>query len=312
MTIVLSIAKNRWVASALCSALFTLPALHAAPSLDVRKPPVFSFSGTNPNTGPASLDPTAKRGQWFAPRYGTTPAPSPRSHELYDNASGQGGSSIGAQTIFGYVSSITYAAGPGTNIMGFQITAMIRNDANFGTGSFQPGTNSHGERRSSTAVYKGALVRPVLVVEFAQTSPSLFPTGVLTGTPYTPQMGPRILATNHDLHGWYCFNNTWPQGRFWVPAWQFPDIAVGGVAMRTLNFTVADGGIPPGELRYGWITQSNSIRRDILSNRTTSLKISNWVERPFLDDGTAYPPSGQGSTASVFHDAAITTTASVQ
>jgi hypothetical protein len=95
-----------------------------------------------------------------------------------------------------------------------------------------------------------------------------------------------------------------------VPAWQFSDLAVGALATRTLDFIVVDGGIPPGELRYGLITQSNSLRRDILSNRTTSLKISNWVERPLFDDGTAYPPRGQSSTASVFHNAAVSTTTS--
>jgi hypothetical protein len=303
----LSIAKNRWMMTAVLSAVVTLPSLFAAPSLDVRKPPV--FSSTNPNTGPGSLDPTSKRGQWFGPRYGTTPAPSVRSHEFHDNASGQGGSTIGATAINGHVTAITYVAGPGSNITGFQITAMIRNDSPFGSGTFQSGSNSHGEVRYSNTVYKGPLLRPVLVVEFAQTSPALFPTGPLTGTPYLPQIGARILATNHDLHAWYCFNNVAPAGEFWVPAWQLPDIPVGGLVARTLNFIVIDGGLLPSEHRYNVIVDSNRLQRDVLSNRTTSLKIGNWVERIFFDDGTPYP-RGQESTVSVFHDAAITTTTS--
>lgn len=294
----------RWLLVAgLAGAACALP-LHSAPSLDVRKPPV--VSGANPNTGPATIDPTARRGQWFAPRYGTT-APQPRSHEFYDNGRPQGGSPIGSNAIHGRVSAITYATGS-TNIVGFQITAMIRNDsAAVETPVLINSSNSHQEKRSTSVYYRGPLIRPVLAVEFAQTSPALFPTGSLAGTPYRPQPGARILATNHDLHGWYCYNNGTPAGRYFVPSWSFPDIAVGGTAVKVLNFTIIDGGLPSTDPRYRVLIESRTNGRDVLANRGQTLKIGSWVGTIFIDTGVAYWSNNLPSSVSVFHNAATIT-----
>src|SRR5687767_14467337 len=62
--------------------------VQAAPSLDVRKPPV--ISGANPNTGPSPIDPTAKQGQWFI-GVSSTSSPQVRRQEFHDNVPGQGG-----------------------------------------------------------------------------------------------------------------------------------------------------------------------------------------------------------------------------
>jgi hypothetical protein len=272
-------------------------ALHAAPSLDVRKPPV--ISGANPNTGPAALDPFAKRGQWFLPNSGG--AAFPLSHEFHDNANGQGGGAAGTRAIYGKTSAIVYAAGPGTAIVGFSIEATIRNDTTTAEGAWQPGANSHGEKSNLLTPYRGVLYRPILVAEFALAAPILFPAGPVAGTPYTPSSGPRILAANHDLRAWYCFNNLAPGGNYYVPSWQFSSIDPGTTASRVLTFRVLDGGLVPADPRYAALVNSLSTGRDLLSNRTTSLKISNWVEPLSIDSGAAYLPAGQGSDVSVFH-----------
>ena len=272
---------------------------NASPSLSVQKPPL--FFGLNPNSGPAPTDPTAIRGQWFVPVAGGLPQF--RSHEFHDNALGQGGGVISTKAVHGIVTSIVYLAGPGTNIIGFRIRATIFNDTNTTAGQWQPGSNSHGERSLATTFYVGTLFRPVLVTEFSLGNNASFPLGPIFGTPYTASPGPRIIAINHDMRSWYCFNNTVPPvvGNYYVPGWQFPNIPVGASASRELIYRVIDGGLAPADPRYAAVLNSMLGGRDILSNRTTSLKISNWVESIWLDSGVPYFPFGQSSDASVFH-----------
>lgn len=267
----------------------------AAPSLSVRKPPV--ISGANPNTGPAAVDPTAAKGQWFIPVSGG--AAQVRSHEFYDNVPGQGGGAWASRAIYGSVASIVYAAGPGTNIMGFTIKATVTNDTNSWSGGWQTSPNSHGEFRATVAPYVGILYRPVIVAEFALHTNAAFPPGPVAGTPYTPSPGPRILAMNHNLLGWYCFNNVVPTGNYYVPSWTLADIPVGGSSTVSMIFRVIDGGLTPADPRYGAIVNSAATGADLLSNRTTSLKISNWLEGVWQDSGAAY--TTRPSNASVFH-----------
>lgn len=288
------------LAFALSLASSLLPvAVHAAPSVSVEKPPV--VSGPNPNTGPF-IDPTSFRGQWFITNAG---AQSFRNNELYDNVSGQGGGALGSKAIHGIVTNIVYAAGPGSNIIGFTIRATIFNDTNTSVGAFQPGTNTHRESRSVQIRYVGPLYRPVMVTEFALNSAAQFPAGVVAGTPYVPSPGPRILAVNHDMRAWYCFNNTPAPvvGNYYVPAWQFPDIAVGASATLPLIFRVIDGGLTPADPRYAPVVNSLATGTDILSNRSVSLKLRSWLEGLWLDNGVAYFPSVHNSNAAVFHTA---------
>lgn len=282
---------------AVCFATVSGVFIQAAPSLDVRKPPV--LSGINPNTGPAAVDPLAKRGQWVIPAGGGIARV--LSHEFHDNLSGQGGGVASWRAIYGRTSAIVYVAGPGTNIVGFSVAATIRNDTDTSTGGWQPGSNSHGEKSHVTYSYRGPLYRPVLVAEFAVANPLLFPAGPVAGTPYTPSPGPRIIAADNDVRAWYCFNNVAPWGNYYVPAWQFPSINPGTSASRTLTFRVLDGGLTPADPRYTAVVNSFSTGRDLFSNRTTSLKISNWLERLFIDSGAAYYSNGLSSDVSVFH-----------
>jgi len=271
--------------------------LSAAPSLDVRKPPV--LSGADPFTGPGAVDPAAKLGQWFRPVSGG--APQVRSHEFHDNAQGQGGGVFGTRAIYGAVAGIAYLAGPGTAIIGFKVNAVVRNDTDSVSGGWQPGANSHGEQRAASPPYKGTLYRPILVTEFALTSNALFPAGPIAGTPYTLSPGPRIVAVNHDMVAWYCFSNTVVAGNYYVPGWQLPTIPLHAAATVGLQFRVLDGGLLPTDPRYTVVVNSVSTGADILSNRTTSLKISNWVERLFTDTGAPYYTFARSSDAGVFH-----------
>ncbi len=283
------------------AAFVALPT-YAAPSLSVTKPPV--ISGPNPNTGPAPTDPLAKQGQWFLVRNldSNIVGFEPRSYQFHDNIVGQGGGAASTKAIYGYVSSIIYAGG---NIVNFAITATITNDTASATGAGLPGHNSHGESLvpiSAAPTYKGPLVAPILVADFALASPILFPPGPLAGTPYVVFPGARIVATNSNATAWYCFNNTVPSGGYYVPGWSFPTINVGASATALLQFQVLSGGLSPGDPRHAAIVQSFVSHTDILSSRTTSLKISHWVGGLFPDTGATYYSSNDSSDVEVFHD----------
>lgn len=269
--------------------------LSAAPSLDVRKPPV--LSGINPNTGPG-VNPTASAGQWFR----TASSLEFRTHEFYDNRSGLGGGARSTNAIFGAVSSIMFGPGPGGAILSFSIKATISNDTAATSGVWLAGRNSHGEQRPfSPPFYRGTLIRPFIVSEFALNNQGFFPAGPIAGTPDTASPGPRIIAANHDAVGWYCFTGAFVPGNFFVPAWQLPSIPVAASVTIVMSFRVADGGITPADPRYSVLVNSLRLGTDILSNRTTSLKISNWVEGLWADTGVPYFPVGQSSNVSVFH-----------
>lgn len=282
------------------AAIIGATSVQASPSLSIRKPPV--LSGPNPNTGPA-VDPLSIQGQWFVPVAGG--APQYRNNEFHDNASSQGGGVLGTKAVHGIVTGITYTAGAGTNIIGFKVRATIFNDTNTALGGWQQGSNTHREVNYTTVRYTGPLYRPVLVTEFALNSAALFPVGVVAGTPYVPSPGPRILAINNDMLAWYCFNNTPAPvtGNYYVPGWQFPNIAPGASASIELQFRVIDGGLTPVDPRYAAVVNSLAGGMDMLSNRTTSLKIRSWLESIWLDTGVPYFPSAHSSNSAVFHTA---------
>jgi hypothetical protein len=283
------------------AAFVAFPA-HAAPSLAITKPPV--ISGPDPDTGPAPTDPLAAQGQWFQVRVPNTGliALEPRSYQFHDNEIGHGGGAASTKAIFGFVSSIVYAGG---NIVDFDITATITNDTASASGVGLPGHNSHGESLvpvSAAPTYKGPLVSPILVADFALAGPAIFPPGPLTGTPYVVFPGPRIVATNSYITAWYCFNNVVPSGGYYVPGWSFPTINIGASATAALDFQVLGGGLPPSDPRFAAIVQSFVSHTDILSSRTTSLKISHWVSGLSLDTGAASISSSGSSDVEVFHD----------
>ena len=297
MSISLKIRAAHWLLAAVSSTAVLITA-SAAPSLSVRKPPV--VSGANPNTGPGATDPIAKLGQWFIPVSGGSPQS--RSNEFHDNLPNQGGGAMSFKAIYGAATGIVYSAGPGTNIIGFTIKATVTNDTNTWSGAWQVAPNSHGETRpaaTATPPYVGTLYRPVIVAEFALGANALFPPGPVAGTPYSVSPGPRIVAVNNDLMAWYCFNNAAPGGNYYVPSWTMPDIPIGASSSVAMQFRVLDGGLTPADPRYAAITSSASTGADLLSNRTTSLKIDNWVESIWQDSAVAY--SSRPSDVAVFH-----------
>ena len=269
----------------------------AAPSLKISKPPV--ISGANPNTGPGATDPIAKAGQWFIPGGGG--APQYRPSEFYDNVPGQGGGAMSFKAIYGAATGIVYSAGPGTNIIGFTIKATVTNDTNTTSGGWQTAPNSHGETLpiTSTTPYVGPLYRPVIVAEFALGPNALFPAGPVGGTPYVLSPGPRIIAINANLMAWYCFNNAAPGGNYYVPSWTMPDIPVGASSSVAMQFRVIDGGLVPADPRYAAIVNSASTGADLLSNRTTSLKLHSWIQSIWQDGAIAY--GNRPSDVGVFH-----------
>ena len=287
----------------------------AAPSLTITKPPVTPDpSWTGPGVPLPPLypmgDPHAKAGQWFTDRTTHTVFTN-LTHEFYDNIDPDfGGGSASFLAINGYVTAIVYDNGPGSAIVGFDILATIHNDIP-ALSPWASGTNSHGEQRAFVNMedqkFEGPLLDVKLTAEFSIDSIVPFPVPFFP--PYMdPYPGVYIEALNHDCLAWYCWNtNDFESpysisGDFHVPTWDFGNIAQGASKNRTMQFAIASPGLDPADPRYSVILSSFQNNDDILVNRTTSLKISNWIEDLVTDPGTPYPGElGHNSDVSVFH-----------
>ena len=280
----------------ICAAIFS----EAGPSLPITKPPVTPLTLL---TGPA-IDPAATNGQWFLDYASGTETN--RTHEFYDNV--VGGGLLGANAITGYVSSITFISGPGTPITAFSIQATIWNDTSVAV-EFLDGSDSHGEALSYKELpYVGTMLDVKLTASFAVTDTNNLPL-VWPYPPYRdrPQY---IEATNEDQAAWYCWSPADeeplhnPKGNYYVPTWDFGTILQGQSATRQLDFIIQSGGLLPGDTRYAAITNSFGTQTDVLLNRTTSLKISTWIDEISADSGIAYPEDDpyRGSDVSVFHN----------
>jgi hypothetical protein len=255
----------------------------AGPALSVTKPPVVG----GPNAGPSPQDPDSVQGQWFLDKA--------RGGEFYDNVTGFGGGLASSGAIRGYTSNIQ-TDGFG-NITGFDIIASITNDTDTVEGLWMDGSNSHGETLSTTEMYVGTLYDTMLAIEFAILNPLALPSQFLP--PYYQGQLPMIEALNEENAAWYCYNDN--EGNYYVPAWDFGDIALGQTSTKTLQFGVVGGTINPGDPRFQIITENELPTDDILLNRTTSLKLSHWIEDMADDTGTPYPvPPALSSNASVF------------
>jgi hypothetical protein len=270
----------------------TIGTTWAAVALDVTKPPVTG----PPGTGPSPQDPNAMQGQWFADG-------AVRPYEFYDNAQGSGGGASSTLAIKGIVTNITYAAGPGSAITTFQVTASITNDTGPTPGLWNSGSNSHGESLNTVTHYIGDMYGTRMTIEFALSNLALQPS--TWAPPYTQYL-PEILANNEDTTAWYCFSNdSQNPGNFYVPTWDFGTILMGQTVTRVLDFTINGiNGMASTDPRYNPLVASfTDGASDILMNRTTSLKISNWVDGIWVDNGSAYPSEDQvllNSNASVF------------
>ncbi len=275
-----------------CCVLAVRP-VAAAPILPAATMGTSSWAGT-------SGDPHAARGQWFV-----NPADdnriSPRSHQFHDNASfgGEpaGAGSRGSDAILGIITDVTLS---GANIVGFQITATITNDAP-STSPWAPGANSHGEQRSA-AQLTGILADTLLTANFALADLGL---PVPAGSAYRETGPPYIVAANETHRAWYCWSPLRPagvapgqsDGGYYVPAWDFGTIAPGQSVTRTLDFLVTGAGIAPTDPRYGVMIREGT--PDLLFSRSTSFKIGEWLGDLKIDEDL-YPETGYGANVSVF------------
>lgn len=268
--------------------------LQAAPSLSITEPPVSSLWPDGP-----TIDPGSTNGQWFVDLDNIEEF---RTHEFHDNTQ-NGAGNAGSRAIMGFVvpGSIVYDVS-GTNIIGFKIKATISNDTDSAQGVALASTNSHGETRPETnEFYRGTLVDTKLTAEFAVADPTHLPT-LFTG-PYR-RTAPLIIADDEDQKAWYCWNPVDPPpdseaGNYYVPTWDFGDIPVGQSATRTLSFSVKPA-MTSLDPRYSVIQSSAGQGLDVFANRTSSLKISTWID----DLGIDYPdPENmlRDSDVSVFH-----------
>ncbi len=272
--------------------------LHAAPSLPITEPPVTSSAMDGPPVDPWSIN-----GQWFLDVDGTEEY---RPYEFHDNIIDHGGGIAQHLAIEGVVVNVQYDAVGGTSIIKFTVDATIFNDTSTAEGQESDASNSHSESRLTGAQrYIGTLVDTKLTAEFAIGDISLLPSQ-FTG-PYR-EVHPFIIADNEDQHAWYCWNDQETQavggpGNYYVPTWDFGDIPTGQASTRTLVFSV-DPPMDPSlsDPRYNVITNSMEFGEDIFANRTTSLKISTWIDDVAVDPGTDYPDEVlRSSDVSVFH-----------
>ena len=295
------------VSIALAAASFAL----AAPSLDITKGPVTPVPSW---TGPP-MDPDALAGQWFLDL--RTGNEEPRTHEFYDNAEDAGGGFASSAAIMGIPMNIVTGSLGG--IVAFDIEATITNDTpSVSSALWRPGSNSHGEQLVADEEYKGTLYDTKLTVEFAVERDS-FRSWVLSALPSIDPDGPymldtpKIYAEDPDELAWYCWSPDAPNpdeyrptGDFLVPTYDFGDIEPGKSVSRMLHFTLDGAGLLPNDPGYEVLWSG----QDIFLNRTTSLKISNWIDLLAIDDGTPYPSiAGQvggaallSSDVSVFHN----------
>ena len=269
--------------------------LQAAPSLPITEPPVTSTFMDGP-----MVDPWSTNGQWFLSIDGTKEY---RTHEFYDNVTEHGGSNPHA--IDGRVSAVTLNTFG--HITAFTVKASIDNNTPQCFGQESDSNNSHGEfRPAGSERYIGPLLDTKLTVEFAIADANLLP-AVFSGPYQNPWPPSFIIAENEDQRAWYCWNEQdLPQGdqpgNYYVPTWDFGDIAVGDRTTRVLNFSVSPP-MDPSDPRYPAIYGAYEEGKDMFANRTTSLKISTWIDGISTDFGTPYPEEVlRSSDVSVFHN----------
>jgi hypothetical protein len=271
--------------------------LWASPAQLITRPPV-----AGPDAGPTVKDPGAVHGMYFVNPL--TLETDTRPYEFYDNAYQYGGSMThGTSAIYGRAMNVQYV---GSNIVAFDIQATITNDTMDPVDPLiqppQTGTNSHGEI-VSRQLYQGDMIRPKLTCEFAL-DPRHFDRLIWEANPRFVDMPPYIYPKDADEFGWYSYPGI---GDYVIPTYDFYDpanetIAPGGSYTRLLHFAVAGTGLPPTDPRNAAINASYVGGLDLLSNRSTSLKVGEWLSTLAVDNGSAYPdaPSFSGNVSVFF------------
>ncbi|VGO19297.1 GEVED domain-containing protein [Pontiella sulfatireligans] len=279
--------------------------LQAAPSLPITEPPITSTYLDGP-----PVDPGSTNGQWFIDLEGNEEY---RPYEFHDNRLDFAGGAREVDAIYGYViyGSLQYSTGAagvyGDPIIGFKMEATVFNDTPSSIGDDSLSSNQHGESRpAGTDRYVGTLEDAKLSAEFAIADINTLP-AVFAGPYLVPQYPSWIIADNEDQLGWYCWNPQETQGiggagDYYVPTWDFGDINIGQSVSRTLSFSI-DPPMDSSDPRYGTIYASEQDGTDLFANRTTSLKISTWIESLAGDNWMPYPEEPlRGSDVSVFHN----------
>jgi hypothetical protein len=271
----------------------------ASPGLPVTKGPVQPVPSW---TGPP-IDPNAIAGQWFEDV--ATHMQTVRPYEFYDNVYGHGGSAWKSSlAIEGYVNNLVFD-GLG-NIVSFKINTTIWNDMP-GYGQWEEGMpgNSHGEWRDPTTQYQGMMWQTKLTTSFADD-------GILgnfpgPGGPYFgDELSQNIHALDYDQLAWYCWTpdnpelNKVPWGNYMVPTYDFGNISPGGFSTRNLPFGLYNP-VAPGTPLFQFLMDAYGQQFDVMLNRTTSLKISEYFDSLSFDPGAPYPlPPNRSSDVSVF------------
>jgi len=274
----------------------------ASPVLPVTKSPSSIFFGAPP-CGPAE-DSYAVQGQWFKDL--STGLTDVRTHQFHDGAQadGAGGGSLGAAAIRGVAANLAFNPVSG-NLMSFSVLATIANDTPAGSIGFM-GSNSCMELRfgvSPDEPYAGPLLAARLTVPFA-IAPGLTPP---PGADQYVAIAPHIVAANHDALAWYGWapDNSLgaPPGDYFVPTWDFGDLAPGQSVTRQLDFTVDGAGLPADDPRFLLLSASRDNASDLLMSRSVGVKITTWIAPLALDDGSAFPnPDYLSANVAVFHN----------
>lgn len=222
---------------------------------------------------------------------------------------------MGHLAIAGRVTNIVYSGdimNPYT-ISSFEVVATIFNDtASVPSGSWAPGANSHEEALSTSERYSNTLSAIIMTVDFASVD---IPPGSIGSPPYRDS-APYITATNHDFTSWYCWNSELNKdGAFYVPGWNCGTLLPGQSVTNVFKFIMrdffgSDTQMPTSDPRYDLIVDSNDNGTDIFINRSSSLKISQWISDPWADTDTNYPvyfdandaTYKDASNVSVFHN----------
>ncbi|MDO8684503.1 MAG: hypothetical protein Q7N50_13595 [Armatimonadota bacterium] len=258
---------------------------------------------------------------------GQTPAPKlqwsyygPFGYEFYDNAAGQSaqtepwGGAAGTNAIKGVVTDIWYDNG---GIMGFYILAEITNDLYNYTGILDNtiGSNDHNQSAPNISGQVGTTMLDVmLALSFADDET---PGNLPISLPFGQESN--IFTYPEDL-AWYSYSAFDPpdydmDGGYYVPAFCFTNgnaacsggtldkICPGETHSLSIWFQPYQP-ILPTESEYDVIVNSKNYTQDIFSNRSSSLKISNYPDALCLDDGSAYPTAPlAASNVSVFYRA---------
>lgn len=161
--------------------------------------------------------------------------------------------------------------------------------------------NAHMEYLETGQQYTGTLFDSVLAIEFAVSDISSTPSDFVP--PFSIGQLPLITADDEDFLAWYSYTPGnplgLPEGGYYVPSYYFGDILPGQAIERDLHFSFYGSGISRSDIRYALLEGSLANELDLLSNRSSSLKISDWISKLFQDEGNSML---SGSSASLFHN----------